>query len=49
MAEDTTAAITAEVRIGDVLDSKEAGDTVQVTVRRGGELQTVPVRLQWIE
>ncbi len=33
----------------DVLDSKEAGDTVQVTYRRGGQLQTVPVRLQWIE
>ncbi|MCY3002430.1 MAG: trypsin-like peptidase domain-containing protein [Planctomycetota bacterium] len=33
----------------DVLDSKEAGDTVQVTFRRAGQLQTVPVRLQWIE
>jgi S1-C subfamily serine protease len=41
--------VRSQQNLFDVLDAHEAGDTVELLVRRGGEVTQVRVRLQWID
>ncbi|MFN9953817.1 MAG: S1C family serine protease [bacterium] len=41
--------VRSQQNLFDVLDAHEAGDTVELLIRRGGEVTQVRVRLQWID